>query len=731
MPHEVWGRRHRILTMVLYAHVVALTALAVIHGYALEHAWVDAAPVAILAAAASLPALGRRLRTAATAVGLLTASAVLIHLTDGLTESHFHFFVMLALITLYQEWMPFLLAFGFVVVHHATMGLFMPDMVFSTPEAERRPLLWALIHGGYVLAAATANVYAWRLAEDERGRAEEALATGEGVYGVDSRGIVTFANPALLRLLGYEHAVDLIGVHHHVSVGHADADGTPYPETDCPACATVAAAAGTPESGSRAVRRDGTSFPFEHVAAPLDGGGHADGAVVSLRDVTERQALESQLTRQARYDDLTGLPNRTMFIGLLDEALDALPRTGDRFGVVLLDLDGFKSVNDTLGHQAGNSLLQGVADRLQEATRPGDRVSRLSGDEFAVLLGGLDTHEAAMAAGQRLVESLKSPFRIAERDIHISSSGGVAVASTGTGTSDGLLRDADLAMYAAKAAGKARCVLFSDGMRLEAVQRMETEQALGKAVDNGELRLHYQPVVELTSGRCVGVEALIRWAHPTRGLLSPCEFVPLAEDTGLIVPLGRWVVAEACRQAAEWRPVRSPGFTVSVNVSARQLADAGLVDHLERCLAEHDLEAADLTVEVTESVFLDEHGRQLDRLAELRALGVRVVLDDFGTGYSSLGYLHRFPVDGLKIDRSFVADLTDAAGHGRVTRAIVSLAQSFDLTVVAEGVEVPAQADALRAIGCELAQGYLFQRPEPATTVTALLAAGGSLLPAG
>jgi diguanylate cyclase (GGDEF)-like protein len=724
-PHRVWVRRHRMLTVVLYAHAAALTVLALALGYAPDHAWIDALPVAALAVAASVPVLGRRLRTAATALGLLTASAVLVHLTHGLTESHFHFFVMLALITLYQEWMPFLLAFGYVVVHHAAMGLLAPERVFSTPEAERRPLLWALLHGAYILAAALANVYTWRVAEDERGRAEEALATGEGVYGVDARGIVTFANPALLRLLRYDHAEQLVGSHHHDAVGHVDDAGAAYPAAACPPCASVAACTGTPLAGSRATRLDGSSFPFEHVAAPLEGDrdGAGEGAVVSLRDVTERQALESRLTRQALYDDLTDLPNRAMFTELLDEALAALPGDRERIGVVMLDLDGFKTVNDTLGHQAGNALLQGVARRLQEATRPGDRVTRLSGDEFAVLLTGLGADEDAMGAGRRLVGSLARPFRVAERDIQITSSGGIAVASLGTETSEGLLRDADLAMYAAKAAGKAQCVLFSDGMRLEAVQRMETEQALGTAVAGGELRLHYQPVVELASGRCVGVEALVRWAHPTRGLLPPGEFVPLAEETGLVVPLGRWVIQDACRQAAQWRPVRPPGFTVSVNVSTRQLADTGLVDHIQRCLAENDLKAADLKIEVTESVFLEEHCGQLDRLAQLRAMGVRVLLDDFGTGYSSLGYLHRFGVDGLKIDRSFVSDLAETTGHGRVTRAIVSLAQSFDLPVVAEGVEEPEQAAALRSIGCEFAQGYLFGRPGPAGDVTALLTA--------
>jgi diguanylate cyclase (GGDEF)-like protein/PAS domain S-box-containing protein len=431
-------------------------------------------------------------------------------------------------------------------------------------------------------------------------------------------------------------------------------------------------------------------------------------------DITPRKSLEAELTRQASHDGLTGLANRTRLRARMERAL-TVAAPGSTPAVLLIDLDDFKRVNDSLGHAAGDRLLEMVADRLLGATRGSDTVARLGGDEFAVLLGVRAPGEITLVA-DRIVAALSSPFEVDGRDIRVSASVGVAVADAGESPDD-LLRNADLALYRAKGAGKGRHAAFAPEMHRAAISRLELEAELRWAIANDELLLHYQPIMDLATGRVSSAEALVRWQHPERGLVPPAEFVPLAEATDLVLPLGRWVLQAACRAAAAWP---CPDVAVSVNVSGRQLQRAGFVEDVADALRAARLAPARLILEVTESVLLADLDTALKRLEALRTIGVRVALDDFGTGYSSLAYLQRLPVDVLKIDRAFTADVTAGGKRAALARAVVTLADTLGLRTVAEGIETAAQHAELLALGCEHGQGYLYARPDARRHVRAV-----------
>ena len=446
--------------------------------------------------------------------------------------------------------------------------------------------------------------------------------------------------------------------------------------------------------------------------------------LTSAQDVTRRVALEQQLRHQAFHDPLTGLANRALFYDRLQHALARISRGSAGLAVLLLDIDAFKRVNDSLGHTSGDELLVAVSQRLAADLRAADTAARLGGDEFVVLAEGLADPTEATALAERLQGALTEPFHLAGREVVVRASIGIASAGPGdTATAEELLRNADVAMYAAKAAGRGGHARFQPHMHAAAVARLEVESELRAALGAGQLELYYQPIVQLPGRQIVGAEGLIRWHHPAQGLIMPGQFIPVAEQTGLIDEIGAWVIEEACNQLAHWQRVGGPE-EVAVNVSARQLASArSFVTLVRSCLATSGASPGGLTLEITESVVMADPDAARMALEELRGIGVRVAIDDFGTGHSSLSYLGRFPLDYLKIDRSFVEGLgTDGpaagGGHTPLVSGIARLASALGLTVVAEGVETEFQAGAVESLGCQKAQGYLFGRPGPAALLS-------------
>ncbi|HWT92900.1 MAG TPA: EAL domain-containing protein [Solirubrobacteraceae bacterium] len=729
LPPDVWATRHRIMVRLVWLHALGLLIFGLARGYGLPHSLVEIVPVAGFAIIAASTQLGQRARAGAVALGLLTSSAMLVHLWDGQIEAHFHFFVAVAILAAYEEWSTYLLAIGYVAVHHGAAGLLDAGEVFDHPAGNENPLEWAIIHALFVGALAVANVVSWRLNEDVRedmraseGRFRSAFddaPIGMAIVAADGR--IVRVNEQMAARSGYS-AAELQEMRLAELLAPEEREGlTRWPE---------ASTDGAEER--RFVRRDGTAgwALWQHSRLSEEDDHAAEGAFIThVIDISQRKQAERQLDHQAHHDPLTGLPNRKLFLERLDETL---AQTGDdeaaaRAAVLFVDLDNFKTVNDSLGHDAGDRLLAALAQRMRRVLRPDDLLARFGGDEFAVLVRGVGGATEAKRVAERLAGAMRAPVVLDGDQRFVTASIGICVAERRAGeTLDAyaVMRDADAAMYRAKELGKARADVFDDSLRAEVVERYELESALRGAEERGELRLDYQPLIDLHTGHITGVEALLRWDHPELGTIAPLRFIPIAEQCGLIVPIGAWVLHAACRQAAEWGARSEAGaqLEVAVNVSPRQLAFAAFADEVAHALKASGLPPHRLCLEVTESAVVADLETATASLERLKKLGVRLALDDFGVGYASLSQLKALPsVDVLKIDRSFVDGVLADDEDKAIVEAVVQLAASLGLETVAEGVESSDQASVLRDMRCSLAQGFHFARPVSPDAIAELL----------
>ncbi len=552
---------------------------------------------------------------------------------------------------------------------------------------------------------------------------------GDGVIATDKDEKITFINPVACALTGWSEDEALGNALNRVfflvggSAARAPVErALNRQDDDAPALET--------RNAMTLLRRNGLSLPIDGHITPLrDSAAQVTGVVATFRDVTQTRALEERLVHQAFHDALTGLPNRALFGNRLRHTLSQMQarfqrgKDQGRVAVLFIDLDNFKWVNDSWGHETGDHLLIEVAERLRGCLRGSDTASRFGGDEFTILIDHVENPGYALGIAERIVQALSEPFHLSGQTLFSSPSIGIAYSQSGQETPDELVRNADTAMYDAKRRGKARVSVFEPSLSEAARGRLHLSNDLRNALARGEISLHYQPKVTLDGGQLHGVEALCRWQHPTRGMVPPAEFIPLAEEIGMIVPLGRWVLREACGQAKRWREVApdAPPFHMNVNLSAIQMDQPDFAGEVARILEETGMDAKMLTLEITESMVMNQVESKLDVLKALKQQGVCLAIDDFGTGYSSLSYLQMFPLDFLKIDRQFVRE-SGQGGDGVILNSMIALAHALNLTVVAEGAETEAEVSNLRAMGCDIAQGYYFAHPMPADEVTQWMA---------
>jgi diguanylate cyclase (GGDEF)-like protein/PAS domain S-box-containing protein len=857
------------MLVAIWAQMVAVGAYSALRGYDLGHIASHMLPMLAATLLAAAPQLSHRIRSVAAAFAMLTAAAISVHVSGGTIEAHFYFFVVIVVLSLYEDWLPFLLAIGYVVVHHGVLGTLDPSGVYAAGSPGfSDPWGTALVHGGFIAAAGTAAVIGWRLNEDVRVAAQrsqeqfqrsfEEAPVGMALTSRDGRWVAV--NRSLSGILGYPED-DLLGagfcdfthpddvaatqtaldslndaectelslekryldsrgetvwVSLHVSrlteaVGSEaqlicqmqDVTGRKLADDEtavrsgqqqallalgrialsaekldgllreavklvadsvqasdvrvieylyAPGAKTPRLAADLTPSGhgkevslSNAERgaassREVVAIDDEIAAVITDHSADTFGILTIRRPETlfssqdfgfvqavahvlsgavQRLQSEDELRYQSLHDPLVGLPNRVLF---LDRVAQALLRTrdSDRYSaVIFIDLDRFKLINDSLGHDTGDLLLQTLVPRLTEVLRDNDTLARFGGDEFVVLCEDLGDSAQAIYLAERLHEAFKAPYKLGEQEHLINASIGVAVSSDKyLGHAEELIRDADAAMYRAKAAGGNRIELFDEVLRARILHRLETEAGLRSAIADDQLALHYQPIVDLDSGEVRRCEALVRWDHPKRGLVPPDEFIPVAEDTGLILPLGAWVIKEACCQMAAWSRSSSPelaSVSVAINLSALQVVQEGLVPMISSSLERHGVDPKRLICEITETALIHNPEAAEQTLLGLDALGVRVALDDFGTGYSSLASLKQFSLSAIKLDRTFIRDMTPGSRDATIIRSLVTMAESLGLGVVAEGVETQSQSRQLQEMGCEIAQGYLFGHPVDAT----------------
>ena len=526
---------------------------------------------------------------------------------------------------------------------------------------------------------------------------------------VETDTTIRYASPSARKVLGL-HAKELVGTK---LINHVHPDDRPMSNRFF--LSLHESQSGEPGVQDwRLLRTDGSMVWTENTGTNLLREPTVEGFVVNTRDVSERRTLQTRLAHQAFHDELTRLANRALFLNRVGHTVARVPRGKHPSAVLFLDLDDFKKVNDSLGHAVGDELLVATAARLTTCVRPGDTIARLGGDEFAVLLEDVDGMADVVVVAERISAAVSSPFHLSGRDVFVGVSIGIASLEMGDSPDD-VLRNADLAMYFAKSRRKGHFAVYEPSMHDQMMEHLELEVDLRGAVERNEFEIEYQPIVNLVTGEVHGAEALLRWNHPTRGYVPPSRFVELAEETGLIIPLGRWVLKEACEKARDWRAHyrgRRP-LQMSVNLSARHFQDPSLLQDVQAALGDSGLEPWALTLEITESVLMHSSESTLNRLRALKGLGLNLAIDDFGTGYSSLGYLQQFPIDVLKIDRSFVESVGVRDADPVLARAIIALGRTLQIETIAEGIERPEQRDGLRTLGCTLGQGYHFARPMP------------------
>jgi diguanylate cyclase (GGDEF)-like protein len=714
LPLALWNPRHRAMVQILRLHIPALLIWGLLKGYPVLHAAADIVPLLLPAWLAGVTSLTRRGREICTTVGLLTASAIVIHLMDGAIEAHFHFFVMVSILALYEEWFPFLLAMGFVLVHHGVMSAVSSTSVFNHPAALDHPWRWAAIHSIFIGAQGAVSVVSWRVNEQARDREDESRERFGSAFtdapipmalvGLDGR--ILQANAELDRR--WTQAVGdgrrIAGRPLAALVHTDDLDRRDFPGYD-----------------AVEVRHgDQSGWGAWHHAPLRNAAGVQSGWISHCIDVSERRQLEHDLIWCAEHDPLTGLSNRRQLV----RSVDRLVADGNGLTLLFLDVDDFKVINDSLGHEEGDLLLRELGCRLDGLAREhGGMAARFGGDEFVLIAPGVTASQAVDDLACRLCAVVAEPVALAGdmRSVHCSV--GVRICAPHEAiTTEGLVRDADLAMYHAKGAGKAGAARFDEQLRDGAARRITVEDALRGVVERGELTLVYQPLVALGLGQIDGVEALLRWSHPDLGLVGPDEFIPIAEQCGDIVAIGAWVLDAACAQLRAWD---RPGLHVAVNVSSRQLVEPGFVRTVECALFRHGIPAASLCLEVTETAVLGDATATRSTLAALAALGVQLAVDDFGVGYASLMHLRQLlPLNTLKVDKSFVDGVLEGAEDAAIVAGVIRLAHSLGMSVVAEGVEHAAQAEQLHRWGCEIGQGYYFSRPAAPDVIAELLRRG-------